>query len=71
MAEQRHAGTEPSSRRPLGQGLRRWDKTGADAVAADNTTKFGVWPVLAHRGARSDPAVAGAGAVTGSVDAGR
>jgi hypothetical protein len=32
---------------------------------------IGGWPVLSYRGARSDPAVAGAGAVTGTVDAGR
>jgi hypothetical protein len=60
MAEQRHAGAEPGSRRPLGQGLRRRDKTGAPLLRRQPAV-IGRWPDLAHRGARSDPAVAGAG----------
>ena len=60
MAEQRHAGTEPGSRRPLGARALTVGQDGGRHYCGGQPAVIGRWPVLAHRGARSDPAVAGA-----------
>ena len=71
MAEQRHAGAEPGIRRPLGQGLRRWDKTGADAIAAVNLPQSAGGPSCPTVEPAATRRTPGRATVTGTVDAGR